>query len=263
MTEHLIPSAKASVETITAVHRWTDTLFSFRTTRAANFDFRPGQFARLGLSNGVETLWRAYSIVSAPSDAQLEYYAVVVAEGAFSPLLDRIRPGDSILTEKTNHGFMTADRFTAPANDLWMLATGTGIGPFLSILQDAQVWQKYRNLILVQGVRLAEELAYQELLSRLMQQPPVTSRARLQLIQSTTGTTEINDSRYLHDRITTLLTNGKLEKKAGITINADDSHIMICGNPDMITDTREILCQRGLRPCRRAQPGHFLTENYW
>lgn len=263
MTAALIPSAKASVETITAVHRWTDTLFSVRTTRAADFDFRPGQFARLGLNEGGDTLWRAYSIVSAPSDAHLEYLAVVVPQGVFSPLLNRVRPGDPILTEKTNHGFMTADRFTVPANDLWMLATGTGIGPFLSVLQDTQVWQKYQNLILVQGVRFAKELAYQELLSKLMTHPPIASLARLQLVQSITGATEIDNSGTLNERITTLLVNGKLEKKAGIAINADDSHIMICGNPEMITDTREILRQRGLHPCRRALPGHFLTENYW
>jgi ferredoxin/flavodoxin---NADP+ reductase len=263
MTEQMIDSDKATLETITSIHRWSDTLFSFRTTRAANFEFTPGQFARLGLKSGHDILWRAYSIVSAPHDKELEYYAVLVPEGAFSPILAEAKPGDPILTERASYGFMTATRFTAPGNDLWMLATGTGLGPFLSVLQDPQVWQKYRNLILVHGVRLAEELVYQPLLRDLEKNPPFNSQAKLHLVQSTTREHDPNDSSRLHGRITTLLANGQLELKTGIAINAEDSHIMICGNPDMITDTRKILHERGLRPCRRAVPGHFLTENYW
>lgn len=263
MSERMAASDKATVETVTSIHRWTDALFSFRTTRAPGFSFVPGQFARLGLPSGGDILWRAYSIVSAPHDAKLEYYAVLVPEGAFSPLLDRIKPGDPVLTERASYGFMTADRFTAPGGDLWMLATGTGLGPFLSMLQDPQIWQRYRNLILVHGVRLAEELTYQPLLAELRAHPPAPSSATLHLVQSTTREEEKPDSGRLHGRITTLLANGGLEKKAGIAISAEDSHIMICGNPDMITDTRQLLHERGLRPCRRAVPGHFLTENYW
>lgn len=263
MTEQMIESDKASLETITAIHRWNDTLFSFRTTRASTFDFTPGQFARLGLKNGNDILWRAYSIVSPPQDAELEYYAVLVPDGSFSPVLAQAKPGDPILTERASYGFMTATRFTAPATDLWMLATGTGLGPFLSVLQDPHVWQKYRNLILVHGVRLAEELAYQPLLRGLQKRPPFNSQAKLHLLQCTTREPEPDDSGRLHGRLTTLLENGQLEKKSGIAIDAEKSHIMICGNPDMITDTRKLLHDRGLRPNRRAAPGHFLTENYW
>ncbi len=263
MTERMIASDKATVETVTSVHRWGESLFSFRTTRAADFDFTPGQFARLGLDNGHEILWRAYSIASATHEAELEYYAVHVSSGAFTPLLNRIKPGDPVLTEKASHGFMTATRFTAPGNDLWMLATGTGLGPFLSILKDPRVWEKYRNLILVHGVRGAEELTYQEQLLQLQQRPPENARARLRLIQSTTGKAELADPSRLHRRITTLLSSGQLEEKAGIAIRAEDSHIMICGNPEMIADTRQILQERGLKPNRRTAPGHFLSENYW
>ena len=263
MTDRMAASDKASVETITSLHRWSDTLFSFRTTRAARFEFTPGQFSRLGLDSGSDILWRAYSIASAPHEPELEYFAVVVPQGAFSPLLARLRPGDPILTERASHGFMTATRFTAPGNDLWMLATGTGLGPFLSILQDPQVWQKYRNLILVHGARCADDLVYQDLLHRLQQQPPTASRARLHLIQSTTGSNQPAAPNRLQGRITNLLVDGRLEATAGLEINAEDSHLMLCGNPDMITEVRQILHQRGLRPNRRAAPGNFLTENYW
>lgn len=263
MSDLMLASEKATVEHVSSLRRWSETLFSFRTTRAPNFKFRPGQFARLGLSNGEEILWRAYSIVSAPNDAELEYYAVVVPEGAFSRLLERIEPGMPILTEKTNHGFMTADRFTEPANDLWMLATGTGLGPFMSIVQDADVWHKYKNLILVHGVRHATDLAYQDVLHKLQHSAPIPSATRLHLIQSTTGENASSDPNHLHSRITTLLHTGDLERQVGISITETDSHIMMCGNPAMIDETRNILRARGLRPCRRALPGHFLTENYW
>jgi len=261
--ERMSASDKASVETITSIHRWSASLFSFRTTRAANFEFTPGQFSRLGLDSGSDIVWRAYSIASAPQDAELEYFAVLVPQGVFSPLLKRIRPGDPILTERASHGFMTATRFTQPGNDLWMLATGTGLGPFLSILQDPQVWHKYHNLILVHGVRHASDLVYQDLLRQLQQHPPPAARARLHLLQSTTGANQPSAPNRLHGRITNLLLDGRLEALAGIAISAADSHVMLCGNPDMITETREILHARGLRPNRRAVPGNFLAENYW
>ncbi|MGB6056119.1 MAG: ferredoxin--NADP reductase [Burkholderiaceae bacterium] len=261
MNARTTASDRASVETVTAVRRWTDALFSFRTTRAAGFAFTPGQFARLGLQIGDEVLWRAYSIVSAPDAPELEYYAVLVPDGAFSPHLHRLQPGDSILTERMNHGFMTVDRFGAPARDLWMLATGTGIGPFLSMLQDPQIWRDYRNLILVHGVRRAEELAYRDLLRQLQQSPPLADAAQLRLLHSTTR--EPASPGGLYGRITTLLQDGRLEQAAGLAIDSAQSHVLICGNPEMITETRQLLHARGLRPCRRANPGHYLSENYW
>ena len=212
MAERMAASDKASVETVTSMRRWTDALFSFRTTRAADFDFVPGQFARLGLDDGSGILWRAYSIVSAPHEAELEYYAVLVPQGAFSPLLERLKPGDPILTERESYGFMTADRFPPSGKDLWMLATGTGLGPFLSILQDARVWQKYRHLILVHGVRFAEELAYRELLAKLQTHPPAHSTAKLLLVQSVTREPEHHDPEHLRGRITGVLDVGQLEK---------------------------------------------------
>ncbi|WP_395825260.1 ferredoxin--NADP reductase [Collimonas sp.] len=257
-----VSSLKASIERVTSVHRWTDKLFSFRTTRPAGYQFTPGQFARLGVVSGEEILWRAYSITSAADDNELEYFLVQVPGGQFSEQLKNLKPGDPMLVEKFSYGFMTTERFV-DGEDLWMLATGTGLGPFISILQDPTVWQKFRNLILVHCVRNADELAYQELLASLPFRPQLAvGGARLQLLRATTRDTRVAAGN-LQGRITGLLADGTLEAAAGLDISVEKSRIMMCGNPEMITATRELLHQRGLRPCRRTVPGQFVTEDYW
>lgn len=255
---------KNTLETITSVHHWTDTLLSFRCTRPAAYQFTPGQFARLGLmTEGGEMVSRAYSVTSAAKENTLEFYLVLVPNGPFSALLSKLQPGDKILVEKSSYGFMTADRFV-DGEDLWMLATGTGLGPFISILQDPVVWKKFRHLVLVHCVRNTEELAYQALLEGLPQRTELADGgASLTLVQATTRDTQTTSPRHLHGRITTLLENGTLENVTGQPITVEASRVMICGNPEMITATREILVQRGMRPCRRAIPGQFVTEDYW
>jgi ferredoxin--NADP+ reductase len=254
-------SAKATLETITEVHNWTDTLFSFKTTRPADYQFTAGQYARLGLPDDEGTvLWRAYSIVSAPHENYLEYYGVLVPGGAFTSMLKNIKPGDTIWTDRQSFGFMTPDRF-ADGDDLWMLATGTGLGPFVSILRDAPVWKQFKRLIVVHCVKHAAEFGYQEQLSAMKNQHP-SDDAELKFIQCVTRETP-TEPEHLSGRITTLLNSGELEQTAGIPITAASSRIMLCGNPDMIEETRRILHQRELRPVRRALPGQFVTENYW
>jgi ferredoxin--NADP+ reductase len=146
-----------------------------------------------------------------------------------------------------------------------MLATGTGLGPYVSIAQDPTVWERFRNLIVVHCVRHADELAYQEQLLALKEKSPFKSLpAKLQLIQTVTrGPNTSDHPDRLHGRITTLLENGALEQYAGLPITVASSRIMICGNPQMIDDTRRILHKRGMSPCRRTLPGQFVTENYW
>ncbi len=156
---------------------------------------------------------------------------------------------------------MTVDRFDS-GDDLWMLATGTGVGPFVSILRDPLVWQKFNRLILVHCVRHASEFAYHEQMALFQKNPPSGASAQLQLLQTTTREPSTNGTR-LTGRITTLLESGELERAAGVPINDASSRIMLCGNPDMIEETRRLLHLRGLRPVRRTLPGHFVTENYW
>ncbi|MGS0743576.1 ferredoxin--NADP reductase [Glaciimonas sp. GG7] len=256
--------AKSTRETVTSVHYWTDKLLSFRCTRPPGYQFIPGQFARLGLVDvSGETFSRAYSVTSACTEDTLEFYAVLVPNGQFSALLEKLRPGDPLEVEKFSYGFMTADRFV-DGEDLWMLATGTGLGPFISILQDPTVWRKFRHLVLVHCVRNTDELAYQALLHSLPHRPELAEGgATLTLMRATTRDTHIMDAQHLQGRITTLLENGVLESAVGRPITLATSRLMICGNPDMITATREMLFQRGMRPCRRAVPGQYVTEDYW
>jgi ferredoxin--NADP+ reductase len=250
---------KATQETVTGLKWWNDKLLTFTTTRPANYSFTAGQYARLGLSDDHGPVWRAYSMTSAPHQDHLEFYGILVPGGLFTTRLKALREGDSILIEKQSYGFMTPDRFS-DGDDLWMLATGTGIGPYISMLRDPYVWQKFRHLILVHCVRHAGEFAYVDELEALRRQPPVASSSTLRILRAATRDTAADS---LHGRITTLLDNGELEKAAGLPLTIDTSRIMMCGNPEMIEDMRRLLHQRGMRPVRRALPGQFVTENYW
>src|SRR5438045_2355136 len=156
---------KYTTETLTDVRPWTESLFSFRTTRDRGYRFVPGQFARLGVRDREcgEIVWRAYSIASAAYDEHLEFFSVVVPGGAFTSRLSKLREGDPILVERRSYGFLSTDRFEG-GRDLWMLATGTGLAPFLSILHDFNTWEHYENLVLVQSVRTQSELAYEDLI---------------------------------------------------------------------------------------------------
>jgi ferredoxin--NADP+ reductase len=255
---------KATQERLLTIRRWTDKLLTFRTSRPVGYQFVAGQFARLGLLVNGDMVWRAYSITSSEQDDELEYYAIIVPDGLFTSALKQLQPGDPVWVERLSYGFMTADRFV-DGEDFWMLATGTGLGPYLSILQQPQVWQRFRNLVLVHGVRHRAELTYQEQLTRLRDQAlALQLPARLQLIQATTR--ELPSATtvpQLSGRITDLLRDGSLERASGLQINAAASRLMVCGNPDMITEVREILRERGLGPCRRNAGGQFITEDYW
>jgi ferredoxin/flavodoxin---NADP+ reductase len=261
LIDEILAKGKSTLETVSAMRWWNEHLFTFTTTRPPGYAFSAGQYARLGLVEGGDVAWRAYSMTSGPADDQLEFYGIVVPNGLFTTRVKTLEPGDRILVEKQSYGFMTADRFTDGA-DLWMLATGTGIGPFLSILRDPYAWKLFERLILVHCVRHADEFAYREQLAAYERQAPDGARARLQVVRSTTRD-QTADPSVLRGRITTLLENGELERAAGQTLAEQSSRIMLCGNPDMIEDTRKLLHGRGMRPVRRAHPGQFITENYW
>ncbi|CAN5502079.1 ferredoxin--NADP reductase [soil metagenome] len=243
---------------------WTDRLFTFRITRPPGYVFKPGQFARLGLPIEGEAAWRAYSIVSTTRDEFLEFYGVLVPGGAFSRALADLRTGGEIWLEKRAYGFMTADRFT-DGRDLWLLATGTGLGPYISMLHDSYVWKKFGNIVLVHGARHADEFAYQEQLARLQIHPPIEGRStQLQIIKVISSAVEaVERPDLLAGRVTSLLENFVLETRAGLKIAPENSRVVMCGNPQMIADVRDILKRRGMRPCRRLLSGHYVAENYW
>lgn len=257
-------SEKASCERLLSVHRWTDSLLSFRTTRPAGYRFTPGQFARLGLEIDGQIVSRAYSITSAEHEDQLEYYAIIVPGGQFTTRLDALRPGDAVWVEKLSYGFMTAERFV-DGRQLWMLATGTGLGPYVSILQQPEVWQRFDHLVVVHGVRRREELAYADKFEQLRRQAAEQGwPARLQLLRCVTRDTDLPDAHgWLAGRLTTLLRDGALEQAAGLPLSVEQSRLMACGNPDMVTEVRELLRERGMGPLRRTGGGQFVTEDYW
>ena len=249
---------KFSVEKVLSVHRWTPTLFSFTMTRPAHFKFTAGQFARIGLKVGDELVVRAYSVVSSPFDETLEFFSIVVPDGAFTSNLQHLKVGDELYLEKIPYGYLTLARYQQPLpHDLWLLATGTGLAPFLSMLQDFDTWSKYQKINLVYSVRTAAELAYVD---------------RIQEIAETFGEGHIgfkfisiitrDPSAQLHDRLPILIENGELEKVAGIELSPATSHVMLCGNPEMVDDTKDALKRRGLTMNRRGE-GNIAVENYW
>ena len=249
---------KFSVEKILSVQRWTPTLFSFTMTRPAHFKFTAGQFARIGLMVQNELVARAYSVVSSPFDETLEFFSIVVPDGAFTSNLQHLKIDDELYLEKIPYGYLTLARYQLPApQDLWLLATGTGLAPFLSMLQDFETWNKYKQINLVYSVRTVEELAYVE---RIQEIAKVFGEGHDGFKFVPIITRDPNAT--LHDRLPTLIANGELEKVVGMPLNPETSHVMLCGNPQMVDDTKEALKQRGLTMNRRGE-GNISVENYW
>jgi ferredoxin--NADP+ reductase len=267
-------------QTVLTKANWlTDKLFSITVTRDQDFSFLPGQFARLGLCVGAAQggsenppptphEWRADSMVSKPDDNVLEFYSVVVPDGKFSPTLASLQPGDPLWIDKTVFGFLTLERFT-DGEDLWLIATGTGLSAYLSMLRDPATWSRFKRIILLHGVRHANELAYRQELLALSTHP---DKARAQFIYLPITSQEpltaelspaIDPALTSPARLTTLLTSGELEQRAGMPLEPARSRIMLCGNPAMVTEMRALLAERGFAPGRRGVAGNLAVENYW
>jgi len=256
-----VTQEKFTRQRITQLETWTPSLFSFRCTRDVGFRFIAGQFARLGVrkANGM-IAWRAYSMVSSPFDEFLEFFSIVVPDGEFTSELSKLAVGDEILIEKQPNGFLTLDRFVDGQN-LWMLATGTGVAPFLSILQDFEAWQRFERIVLVYSVRTEAELAYRELLDEILTREYVAEHAHKfsfvpivtrEPVQGCLGT-----------RITALLASGELEQHLGLGMEAENSRVLICGNPEMVEDSRMLLQKRQMQLSLTRKPGAVAVENYW
>ena len=232
---------------------WTDALFSLRV-ECAPLRFEAGQFVRIGLDIGGERVARPFSFVNAPDDPVMEFYGVVVPEGPLSPRLAQLKAGDEIHIADNPAGWLILSE-VPPAEDLWLVATGTGIAPFLSILRTAAPWQRYRRIILVHGVRLGSELVYRQMIDGLMRSHP----GRLSYVRFTSRE-KLPDA--LAGRIPAALTDGRLEA-AAVPIAAERSQFMLCGNPDMLKDMQAALVARGLKKHRRRSPGQITVESFW
>lgn len=255
------PTDKATQEQVLSIRPWCDKLLSFRTTRSRSFRFQPGQFVRLGLGSAAgDVVWRPYSMVSANYDEYLEFFSILVPDGAFSKRLARLGVNDPIYVEKAPYGYLTTSRFVG-GRDLWLLASGTGLAPFLSILRDPEVWAQYENLVLAYSVRQARELAYQGEIAALVSDALFADeKARLHYVPIVTREAVPG---CLGQRLTTLLGDGSLEGRVGLSLDRERSRLLVCGNPQMLDDVRGILQTRGLRPDRSREPGNFASENYW
>ena len=254
------PSENFTLETLLAVRHWSDKLVSLRLSRPAGFRFIPGQFARLGLPQGSGKLWRAYSMVSAPWDDYLEFFSILVPDGQFTSHLKTMQAGDTLLLDNKANGFFTAERLP-DAQQLWLLATGTGLAPYLSILQQPELWQRFAHIVLVHGVREAGDLAYQAEIAALSSHPLWAEHGH-KLIYLPVVTRHA-PAGMLDARIPSLIEDGRLAAAAGLTPSPEHSRFMVCGNPQMVASTFASLVKQGYSLSRLKSPGQIVLENGW
>lgn len=236
------------------LRQWTEELYSLQV-RADIAPFIAGQFTRVAREIGGEIIARPYSFVNAPDNPVLEFYFITVPAGPLSHELIHLRPGDNIFVAPRAAGFFILKELP-DAECLWMLATGTAIGPFLSILGTREVWERFRKLVLVHSVRTARELTYRDTIGVLLEQHP----DQLQVVPMVSRETV---DHALGGRITQAIEAGRLEARTGLSLDPTTSQVMICGNPAMVHDTTHLLEKRGFRKNRRREPGHITTEQYW
>lgn len=233
---------------------WTDLLYSLHIE--ADIDpFIAGQYGRLGLEIDDQIVGRPYSFVNAPHEPLLEFYSIKVLDGPLSPKLAKLDAGDSIYIDKRVNGFFTLNEVPA-GRDMWMLATGTALGPFLSILNSEEAWERFENIVLVHAVRFKNELTYQDTITYLK----TKFKDRFQMIPFVSR--EETDF-ALSGRIPSAIESGLLEEKVNMQFTSENSQVMICGNPDMLVDTRDALKEKGLKKNLRRSPGQITTESYW
>lgn len=251
---------KWTSERVLSVRYWTPTLLSFRTTRYRAFRFTPGHYARLGLGADDNIVWRPYSLASAAYENFLEFIAVLVPGGAFSEELQKLRVGDTLRVDKASYGFLTSNQL-APGKDLWLLASGSGIGPFFSISRDPVVWKDYQRLIIVHSVRQSAELAWRnEIIALPNHALFAETKATLRYIPVVTREPGAS---ALTDRIPLLLADGRLQQVAATPLDVASSRVMVCGNPELVRELRQWLGSLGFATSRRGVPGQMAFEKYW
>jgi ferredoxin--NADP+ reductase len=228
---------------------WTEALFTLRVA-GAPLAFEAGQFVRIALDIDGERVARPFSMVNAPDDPVLEFYGIVVPEGPLSPRLAQLKAGDALQVATNPAGFLVLSELP-DAETLWLISTGTGIAPFISMLRTQTPSRRFKNVVLVHAVRHARELVYREAIQGMPDLRYVSVVSR----EDAPGS--------LRGRIPALLRDGQLEAAAGLTLAAENSQVMLCGNPDMLKDTSAALIERGLRKHRRRAPGHITVESFW
>ena len=245
-------------ESVLTVHHWTDRLFSFTTTRDKAFRFQNGQFAMIGLEVEGRPLLRAYSMVSADYDETLEFLSIKVPDGPLTSRLQHIKVGDEIIVGRKAVGTLLQDNLL-PARHLYLLGTGTGLAPFMSVIKDPDVYERYEKVVLVHGCREVSELAYSDLIEKeLPENEFFGEMVRDKLVYYPTVTRE----RFRNEgRITDLITSGKLFDDIGLPRpTKDDDRFMLCGSPQLLDDMRKIIADMEFEEGSQAEPGHFVIE---
>lgn len=234
--------------------RWTDRLYSLQVDAPIE-PFRAGQFGRLALDVDGERVARSYSFVNAPEERPLEFYFITVPDGPLTQRMVALEAGDPIWIAPRPSGLFTLAG-VPEAEHLWLLSTGTAIGPFISILKTAEPWQRFSRIILVHAVRRVEELTYQDAIKEFQSRYP----EQFTMIPFVSR----EDTAFaIKGRVPEAIVDGRLQARADAPINASQSHVMICGNPDMVRDTMAVLEERGLKRNRRKEPGQITIEAYW
>jgi len=247
------------VETVTWVHHWTDTLFSFRTTRDPALRFRNGHFVMIGLPVNGKPLLRAYSVASANHDEHLEFFSIKVENGPLTSRLQHLKPGDEIMVGRKPVGTLVLDDLR-PGKHLYLLSTGTGLAPFISIIQDPDTYERFEKVVLVHGVRQIDELAYADFFQhQLPQHEYLGDLLRDKLVYYPTVTRE--PFRNM-GRLTDLINSGKLAADIGLPpIDPASDRAMICGSESMLKDASELLDARGFQISpRQGEQGDYVIE---
>jgi ferredoxin/flavodoxin---NADP+ reductase len=234
---------------------WTEALFSLKV-EAPRLRFEAGQFVKLALDVDGERVARPFSFVNPPQAALLEFYGVLVPEGPLSPRLARLAPDDVIYLSSNPSGFLVLSE-VPDAETLWLLSTGTGLAPFLSILCSEAPWQRYRRVVLVHAVRHAKELVYGELLEAIARERGAERFRRISFVSREAAPGSISG------RIPAAIGDGRLEDAAGTPLNPESSQVMLCGNPEMLRDATAALVGRGMKKHRRRAPGQITVESFW
>ncbi len=243
---------------VLTVHHWTDRLFSFTTKRESSFRYQSGQFCMIGLNVDGKPLMRAYSMVSPHYEENLEFLSIKVPDGPLTSRLQNIQPGDFILIGRKPSGTLLTQNLL-PGRHLYLLGTGTGLAPFMSIIQDPEVYEQYEKVILVHGCREVKELAYQDKICKeLPENEWFGDVVREKLIYYPTVTREAFRNQ---GRITDLIQSARLFSDIGLPpMDIEADRFMLCGSPEMLKETQAILAGKGLKEGNMSHQGHYVIE---
>jgi len=252
-------SAAFGAETVLEVRHWTDAYFSFTLTRDSGFRFENGQFVMIGLETEARPLLRAYSIASANWEENLEFFSIKVQDGPLTSRLQHIKPGDKVLVGKKPTGTLLISDLH-PGKHLYLLGTGTGLAPWLSVIKDPETYERFDKVILTHGVRYEKDLAYRELFEKELREHEFLGEMigdKLLYYPAVTREAFPNQG-----RLTSLMESGEMQKTLGLPpLDPENDRAMICGSPQMLADLRTVLDSRGFQTSPRiGTPGHYVFE---